>query len=59
MELTEVIKKCRGNRTQEEFAELLGVSRQSVNQWEVGSVIPKQEHLEKMGIRGHYVLQGG
>lgn len=36
------------NLTQEQFAELMGVSRQSVSKWELGTTFPDTEKLIKM-----------
>lgn len=36
------------NLTQEQFAELMGVSRQSVSKWELGVTFPDTEKLIKM-----------
>ncbi|MGN1305922.1 MAG: helix-turn-helix domain-containing protein [Oscillospiraceae bacterium] len=36
------------NLTQEQFAELMGVSRQSVSKWELGMTFPDTEKLIKM-----------
>ncbi|MBQ9768117.1 MAG: helix-turn-helix transcriptional regulator [Lachnospiraceae bacterium] len=45
LKIGEIIKKCRKEReiTQEEFAEVLGVSCQSVSRWENGTCYPDME----------------
>lgn len=50
MKLDENIYRLRmeHNLSQEQFAELLGVSRQSVSKWETGTSIPDLDKLMKM-----------
>ena len=51
MTVGEKITKLRkeNNLTQEQFAELMHVSRQSVSKWELGSVYPDTEKLIRIG----------
>lgn len=50
MTIGEKLKKLRNenNLTQEQFAEMLHVSRQSVSKWELNSVYPDTEKLIKI-----------
>ena len=50
MNLCENIYRLRSERamTQDELAELLDVSRQSVSKWETGTSIPELDKLMKM-----------
>lgn len=57
MELSEIIKKLRGDKTQAEFAEELGVSKQAVSQWETGSTEPSDKIRAALGIQTQYLLQ--
>lgn len=57
MELSEMVKRARGARTQAELAEELGVSPQAVSQWETGAYEPSSKNLEKLGIKLKYVLE--
>ncbi len=47
MEFAEKITALRKSRelTQEQLAERLGVSRQSISKWENGSVVPEVEKM--------------
>lgn len=51
MTFAEKLSKLRRtqNYTQEQFADLLGVSRQSVSKWESGTAYPETEKLIKIG----------
>lgn len=51
MNYSEKIAKLRkeNNLTQEQFSELLHVSRQSVSKWELGKTYPDTEKLIEMG----------
>lgn len=40
--------RTRAGYSQEEFAELIGVSRQSVSKWETSSVMPDTEYIVKI-----------
>ena len=50
MSLDSTLNKLRtaGNMSQEQFAELLGVSRQSVQKWESGACVPELDKLIKI-----------
>jgi transcriptional regulator with XRE-family HTH domain len=50
MAVNNVISKLRANAnmSQEQFAELFGVSRQSVQKWESGASLPELDKLIKM-----------
>lgn len=50
MSISNMINKLRtnANMSQEQFAELFGVSRQSVQKWEYGSSVPELEKLIKI-----------
>lgn len=50
MALSDTISKLRrnSNMSQEQFSELFGVSRQSVQKWETGASVPELEKLIKM-----------
>lgn len=50
MVLGEMINKLRtdANMSQEQFGELFGVSRQAVQKWESGSVVPETEKLVRI-----------
>ena len=50
MELVRIIRKIRTNAhlSQEQFAELMGVSRQAVQKWEKGTAVPDLEKLIKL-----------
>jgi transcriptional regulator with XRE-family HTH domain len=56
MELKELVKKARGERTQAEVAKQLGVTPQAVSQWETGATNPSQENLKELGIETRYVI---
>ncbi len=51
MSLENVLYKLRmtRNMSQEQFAELLGISRQSVQKWESGASVPKLDMLVRIG----------
>lgn len=51
MGLQENLTRLRHKRhlSQEELAELLGVSRQTVSRWEVGAVVPTADNLLALG----------
>jgi hypothetical protein len=56
-QLPQYVLDKRGHRTQEEFAETLGVTRQAVVQWEKGQTLPKAEILAKLGLaKGYRVI---
>ena len=59
MTLGEKLSKLRreNNYTQEELAEVLGVSRQSVSKWESDLAYPETDKLIKMGKLCHLILQ--
>jgi|GEM_PF-1991729 len=44
------IKLLRGNATQKEFAEKLGVSPQAVSEWENAKKIPRMGIIEKLSM---------
>lgn len=50
MNMVNIIKKLRTDTrmSQEQFAELFGVSRQSVQRWESGAALPELEKLIKI-----------
>lgn len=54
MELSALIKQCRGTRTMEAFGAEFGVTRQAVSQWENGTVAPNSKRLRKMGIVANF-----
>lgn len=56
MELREMVKQARGDRTQAEVAELLGVTTQAVSNWETGANEPSITNLRKLGIELEYIL---
>lgn len=56
MELPDMVKRARGERTQAELAEELGVTPQAVSQWETGANDPSIANLKRLGIEVRYVL---
>ena len=46
----ERIKAIRGGMTQQEFADLLGVSRKTITRYEAGSHLPDAEFLIKLNV---------
>ena len=57
MELKQIIRQIRGDRTQAELANELNVSIQAVSQWETGSTKPSPETMKKnLGIQTHFVI---
>jgi transcriptional regulator with XRE-family HTH domain len=56
-ELPGYIKRLRGDRTQAEFGEHLGISKQAVTQYENGTIQPKPEILAKLGIEKCYRVE--
>jgi transcriptional regulator with XRE-family HTH domain len=51
--LSDVISEIRGDLSQRDFAEKLGVAQSSVQGWEKGSNIPNLENLAKIAsLRG-------
>ena len=55
--LGERIKKVRGDRTQEEFGKLLGVTRITVGNWERGLSMPAKETLVAIAGEGRIDVQ--
>jgi transcriptional regulator with XRE-family HTH domain len=53
-DLPAYIRKLRGARTQAQYGEELGISKQAVTQYENGSTQPKSEILAKLGIERCY-----
>ena len=51
MELAKIIRKMRGEKTQEQFARELDCSRLSIINWESGRFMPSQFWLDKLGIK--------
>lgn len=50
------VQEARGKMSQREFAEVLGVSQSTVQQWENGKNVPSVENLEKIArIKGMLV----
>jgi DNA-binding XRE family transcriptional regulator len=50
------VQEARGKMSQREFAEVLGVSQSTVQQWENGKNVPSLENLEKIArIKGMLV----
>ena len=56
MELKQIIRRIRGDRTQAELANELNVSIQAVSQWETGSTKPSPETMKNLGIQTHFVI---
>jgi transcriptional regulator with XRE-family HTH domain len=56
MELKELVKKARGERTQADIAKQLGVTPQAVSQWETGATNPSPQNLKELGIEMRYVI---
>jgi DNA-binding XRE family transcriptional regulator len=52
--IPELVREVRGQAKQAEFAEFLGVSRQTVYLWESGKFRPSDAQLAKMGITVEY-----
>jgi DNA-binding XRE family transcriptional regulator len=52
--LPKLIRQVRGADSQERFAEVLSVSRQTVISWESGRFRPSDKLLRKMGIKVDY-----
>lgn len=63
--LGEKIVKLRKERnmSQEQFAELMGVSRQTVSKWESGAVLPSLDNIRilvnEFGVSADYFLSDG
>ena len=54
--LAVAVQEARGKLSQREFAEVLGVSQSTVQQWENGKNVPSLENLEKIArIKGMLV----
>lgn len=53
-ELAKILRDKRGNRTQAEFAEWLGVSRQALIQFEKGTYPPGDAVLDKLDLEKTY-----
>ncbi|MEX0272572.1 helix-turn-helix domain-containing protein [Leptolyngbyaceae cyanobacterium UHCC 1019] len=54
--LAVAVQESRGKLSQREFAEVLGVSQSTVQQWENGKNVPSLENLEKIArIKGMLV----
>ena len=53
MEICDKIKEIRiiNNLTQEEFAEIVGVSRQTIVKWEAGSSMPDSFNLKTICLK--------
>jgi DNA-binding transcriptional regulator YiaG len=49
-DLPEYLRKRRGEMTQTEFGKFLGVTKQSVMQYEKGLSRPTKEAMKKLGI---------
>jgi DNA-binding XRE family transcriptional regulator len=56
-DLPKYIRKKRGETTQTEFGASLGVSKQSVMQYEKGLARPTKEAMAKLGIERCYRVQ--
>ena len=52
--IPELVREARGAAKQAEFAESVGVSRQTVYLWESGKFRPSDSQLAKMGITVEY-----
>jgi DNA-binding transcriptional regulator YiaG len=50
MELAKMVRSIRGQRTQVELAQSLGVTKQQVCDWEHGRYKPNSEQLKRLGI---------
>ena len=67
MHLPDILMRVRGDRTQNELAEKVGVSRQTVSEWESGKREPRLESAlelitvaegeEKEALARHYGLR--
>jgi transcriptional regulator with XRE-family HTH domain len=53
---TELVKAVRGDRTQQQFAELLGLARCMISDYERGAVIPSSQTWRKLGDSAGYPL---
>jgi transcriptional regulator with XRE-family HTH domain len=56
-DLPEYLRKRRGDKTQAEFGAFLGVSKQSVMQYEKGLSRPTAEAMKKLGIERCYRVE--
>jgi DNA-binding transcriptional regulator YiaG len=56
-DLPEYLRKRRGEMTQTEFGAFLGVTKQSVMQYEKGLSRPTKEALKKLGIQKCYRVE--
>ena len=53
------IQRKKSGMSQEQFADRLGITRQSVSKWEAGSSIPEISKLVTMGIRTRFWRRKG
>ena len=56
MELKQLIRQIRGDRTQAELAYELNVSVQAVSQWETGDTKPSKAIMKKLGIETQFTV---